>query len=132
MDISLDIVAKYIDLTEDEPAQIFIITCDSTLNEQFGYGLESTSDIYLGLDQVYGLPFAMFAYSNDGVSGPAILLTDADYVLVAGRVEEVTHLLGDPRDVREEFAEDALDPDPLRRAVLARALAAMDWIPFRS
>ncbi|WP_123814725.1 hypothetical protein [Myceligenerans xiligouense] len=128
MDISVDIVAKYVDLVENKRYRIFIITCDQTLDEQFGYALESARDINLGLDQVYGLPFAMFACGDDGVSGPVILLTDADYVLVAGRVKEVTHVLGDPSDVRAEFAEDALDPDPSRRAVLARALAAMDWI----
>ncbi len=127
MDLPENLAAEYARLVGSRgSAYIQVVTCDATLPDQFGFASDATpQDLAAALDGVYGLPFLVFVHDD---RAPALLVTDADYRIIAGLEADLRILVGDMRAARDEFARSAWDSHPASDALLKAALATMDWI----
>jgi hypothetical protein len=106
--------------------RVAVVSHDQFMPRQIGFEVGAVQgEVEEALKAIYGLPLLIFPVNSDG---PAMLVTDADYSLLAATPAVLKSYAGDLRALRDEFVADSWDPNPGLAGLLSNAVHMMDWI----
>jgi hypothetical protein len=109
--------------------RLVAVVNDALVMDEEAYVVGATvDDLYEVSDELTGVNFLL----ADEAGSLCLLLTTDDFKLIAGPLDFVTRIAGDPTDAREAFLAFAADELEELQSVLLRADSYMDWVGGRT